>query len=326
MDKQYQYEFDRYICTKESLQHTIELYGVAIIPGVLDDNECEAMVSGIWGFFENITKDWAIPLNRSNKDTWREFYKLYPMHSMLIQHWGVGHMQAAWNVRQNIKIVEIFAYFWGCTVNDLLVSFDGMSFNLPPEITKRGWNKGNTWYHTDQSFTTNEFKCIQSFITGLDINEHDATLSFLEGSNKYHHEFKDTYNVTDKANWYKLNTEQQAFYHTKGCMIKNIKCPKGSLVFWDSRTIHCGIEASRQRSIANIRAVIYLCYMPRNICDATNIKKKQKAFSELRATTHYPCKIKLFPKLPRTYGGTIPTITQVEKPILNELGIKLAGF
>ena len=30
-----------------------------------------------------------------------------------------------WNVIQNIKIVEIFAHLWNCSVNNLLVSFDG---------------------------------------------------------------------------------------------------------------------------------------------------------------------------------------------------------
>ena len=326
MDTLHNYEFEKYICTKETLKNTIELYGVAIIPNVLDENECDIMVNQVWDFFEHITKEWEIPINRNNKDTWREFYKLYPMHSMLIQHWGVGHTQASWNVRQNINIVKIFSYFWGCNVDDLLVSFDGLSFNLPPEITKKGWNKGNTWYHTDQSFTTNEFKCIQSFITGLDINEYDATLSFMEGSNKYHSEFRDTYNITDKSNWYKLTKEQQSFYSNKGCNIKNIKCPKGSLVFWDSRTIHCGIEADKKRTTLNIRAVIYLCYMPRNICDKTNLKKKQKAFNELRTTSHYPCNIKLFSKEPRTYGGIMPIITPIDKPTLTELGCSLAGF
>ena len=320
------YEFEKYICTKETLKHTIDLYGVAIIPNVLDETECDTMVSQIWDFFEHITQNWEIPINRNNTDTWCEFYKLYPLHSMLIQYWGIGHSQASWNVRQNMKIVEIFAHFWDCDVNDLLVSFDGLSFNLPPEITKKGWNKGNTWYHTDQSFTTNEFKCIQSFITGLDINEFDATLSFMEGSNMYHEEFKNTYNVTDTKDWYKLNKEQQAFYHDKGCNIKNIKCPKGSLVFWDSRTIHCGIEANKQRAAPNIRAVIYLCYMPRNLCNQSNLIKKQKAFNALRATSHYPCKISLFPKNPHTYGKELPTITQIEKPVLNELGQTLAGF
>lgn len=326
MDTKSNYEFEKYVCTKETLKQTIDDYGVAIIPSVLDENECNIMITKIWDFFEYITQTWETPINRNNTNTWREFYKLYPLHSMLIQYWGIGHAESSWEVRQNIKIVDIFAYFWDCNVNELLVSFDGLSFNLPPEITKKGWNKGNTWYHTDQSFMNNEFKCIQSFITGLDINEYDATLSFMEGSNKYHNEFKDKYNVIDKSDWYKLTKEEEKFYYDKECSIKNIKCPKGSLVFWDSRTIHCGIEADKRRTFPNIRAVIYLCYMPRSLCDQKNIKKKQKAFNEFRTTTHYPCKIKLFPKQPRTYGGIIPTITHIKSPILSDLGKKLSGF
>ena len=326
MDYQKNYEFESYICTKETLMKTIEKYGVAIIPCVLNEDECKNMVNKIWDFFEYITQNWEVPINRDDKSTWCEFYKLYPKHSMLIQHWGVGHAQACWDVRQNIKIVEIFAYFWKCDINDLLVSFDALSLNLPPEVTKRGWNRGNTWYHTDQSFMTEGFKCIQSFITGLDINEFDATLSFMEGSNKYHAEFKELFKVTDKADWYKLTKEQEKFYIDKGCSIKNIKCPKGSLVFWDSRTIHCGIEADKRRMVPNIRAVIYLCYMPRSLSDRANLKKKQKAFNEKRTTSHYPCKIKLFPKLPYTYGGIIQEVTPIEDPIVNELGAKLAGF
>ena len=132
------YEYERYICDKETLRETIETFGVAIIPNVLDEIECETMLNKIWDFLEHITQSWEIPIDRNKIETWNEFYKLYPSHSMLLQHWGVGHTQACWDVRQNIKIVEIFAYFWGCSSNDLLVSFDGLSFHLPPEITKRG--------------------------------------------------------------------------------------------------------------------------------------------------------------------------------------------
>jgi hypothetical protein len=326
MNEQTNYELNKYVCNKETLKQTIEQFGVAIIPCVLDENECNNMVHKMWEFFEHITQKWETPINRNDTSTWREFYKLYPLHSMLIQHWNIGHAQASWDVRQNIKIVDIFAHFWGCDANELLVSFDGLSFNLPPEITKRGWNKGNTWYHTDQSFMQNEFKCIQSFVTGLDIDEYDATLSFMEHSNKYHTEFKNTYNITDKTDWYKLTKEQEQFYYDKGCVIKNVKCPKGSLVVWDSRTIHCGIEADKRRTSPVIRAVIYLCYMPRSLCDKTNLKKKQKAFNELRTTSHYPCKIKLFSKTPRTYGGIMPVITQIGNPILNDMGKRLSGF
>lgn len=320
------YECAEYLCTKETLNDTLKKYGVAIITDILNENECQNMVNGIWDFLEHITLEWDVPLNRNNINTWREFYKLYPSHAMLLQHWGVGHIQASWDVRQNLKIVEIFAYFWNCAPEDLLVSFDGLSFNLPPEITNKGWHNKKLWYHTDQSYTTTDFKCIQSWITGIDVNENDPTLSFIEGSNKFHKEFQEKFNVSDKKDWYKLNKDEEEFYIKNGCTYKNIKCPKGSLVLWDSRTIHCGINASKNRIIPNMRAVIYLCYMPRSICNENNLKKKQKAFCDMRTTNHYPCHIKLFSKIPHTYGAPIPTVKPINPPFLNNLGKKLAGF
>jgi hypothetical protein len=245
---------------------------------------------------------------------------------MLVHHWNIGQSQVCWDIRQNTKIIDIFAYFWNCNPDELLVSFDGVSFNIPPEITNRGWKRNNTGYHTDHSYTDNDFRCIQSWVTGLDVNKGDATLSFIEGSNNYHGDFANEYKITDKEDWYKLTKEEELFYINKGCEYKNIKCPKGSLVFWDSRTIHYGVEPSKTRPIPNFRAIIYLCYMPRKLCSKTVLKKRQKAFNELRTTSHNPCNAKLFPKMPRTYGNDIPTINQIDKPIINELGKKLAGF
>lgn len=316
----------KYYCSKETLKETLNKFGVAIIPNVLNENECTSLVNGIWNYFEHITQEWEIPIKRDNPNSWKEFYKLYPTHAMLIQHWDVGHTQVSWDVRQNEKIVDIFSHFWNCDKNELLVSFDGLSFNLPPEITKRGWNKNNTWYHTDQSFTVDEFKCIQSWVTGIDVNDGDATLSFMEGSNKYHKEFRKNFNITDKSNWYKLTKEQEQFYLSKNCLYKNIKCPKGSLVLWDSRTIHCGVEALRNREKPNLRAIIYLCYMPRELSTQKLLEKKQKAFQELRTTSHWANKPTLFPKNPRTYGNELPTITKINQPNLTDLGKKLAGF
>ena len=114
-------EYTKYFCSKESLCTTIQRHGVAIIPNVLDESECADMVHKIWDFLEHITQEWEIPIARDNEDTWRGFYDLLPLHSMLIQYWGVGHAQASWDVRQNRKIVEIFAHFWGCSAEELLV-------------------------------------------------------------------------------------------------------------------------------------------------------------------------------------------------------------
>jgi hypothetical protein len=56
------------------------------------------------------------------------------------------------------------------------------------------------------------------------------------------------------------------------------------------------------------------------------IKKRIKAFEELRTTTHWPHKCKLFSKNPRTYGSTLPPIKEIKEPKLDLIGYKLIGY
>jgi ectoine hydroxylase-related dioxygenase (phytanoyl-CoA dioxygenase family) len=316
----------KYFTTADQVKDTLDTYGVAIIPSILNVEESDAILSGTWDFLEHITQKWATPIKRDKTESWTQFYNLFPIHSMLIQYWQVGHAQVSWDVRQNIKIAEVYAQIYECKLEDLLVSFDGLSFNPPPEQTKRGWNKNNLWLHCDQSFTQNNFKTAQGWVTGPAVNEGDATLAILEGSHKYHKEFATQFNMTKNIQWTKLTEEQVTFYKERGCDFNRIQCPAGSLVMWDSRTIHCGVEADKSRVKPNFRAIVYVCYAPKTKCSATVIKKKQKAFEEMRATIHDPINPKLFGKNPRTYGKPLPEITPIEKPILTEFGLKLAGF
>lgn len=317
---------EKYITDIDNLKNTLDEYGVAIIPSVLDENECVAMEDGMWNTLETWTNTWDLPITRDNPESWRNIRDLFPKHSMLIQQWGLGHAQFIWNLRQNPKCANIFAKLWNCDVNDLLVSFDGASFHMPSEITKIGWHR-QTWFHTDQSYLRNEFECIQSWVTAFDVNEGDATLAFLEKSHKYHKDFATHFNMKSKDNWYKLNDDKELeFYKNMGCEEKYITCPRGSMVFWDSRTIHCGVEPRRTRVKQNFRCVVYLCYIPRMMSNEKELKKKVKAFEEMRMTSHWPNKIKLFPKMPRTYGAEVKEISELPSPIINELGRRLAGY
>jgi hypothetical protein len=320
---------ENYITTKEGLRATIEEYGVAIIENILTEEECSSIVSGLWDYFEHITQNWEIPINRDNRASYKEIYKLYPLHSMLFQYFNSGHAQISWDMRQHPSILEIFSHFWEVPRDELLVSFDGFSFNIPPEYTNRGWNLNNTWYHSDQSFLRNEFECIQSWVTGLDVNEGDATLAFMEKSNQFHKEFREwkcngEKEVSNrekeifKDNWYKLSHEDEQFYLDKGCQYKKIICKKGSIIFWDSRTIHCGTEAMKRRPNPNFRAVIYICYIPKYLYSERDKKKRRNAFLELRTTNHWGNK--LFGKNPRTYGKPLPEITIINPPIITEVG------
>lgn len=126
----------------------LERFGVAIVPGVLTGPECDAMVSGVWSFLEHISSAWqnmSVPITRDNPLSWRGLSNLYPMHSMLLQHWGIGHSEFMWAIRQNPAVLNIFSTIWNTPPDQLLVSFDGASVHLPHESTGRGAYKSNTW-------------------------------------------------------------------------------------------------------------------------------------------------------------------------------------
>jgi len=304
-------------------KNKLEQYGIAIIPDILSLDECAIMENGAWDCLETISKEWSIPLSRNDQTTWRSFENFCSLHNMLIQHW-IGHADFLWQLRQHPKIIDVF----NCIHNtqDLLTSFDGASIHLPPEITNRGYFRDNLWLHTDQSFTRNDFECIQSWITARDVNIGDATLVFLEGSHRYHKFIAENFAIDDPADWYMIPEDIQDMYHLLGCQLRRIKCQAGSMVLWDSRLIHCGSESLKGRPQINTRIIGYVCMMPRDQASPSRIQSRIKAYEENRMTAHNPIRGKLFPKAPRSYGKAIPKMVELPWPNITEVGRRLIGY
>ena len=118
-------------------------------------------------------------------------------------------------------------------------------------------------------------------------------------------------NTFSKIDIHKLNEEEIQFYIENNCSTKYIKCPKGYGVFWDSRTVHYGNPVEKVDNF-NYRCVVYVCMVPRNFATKKQLEKRKLAFVNGRMTTHYPHKVKLFPKNPQTYGKPILNIKDFE--------------
>ena len=110
-------------------------------------------------------------------------------------------------------------------------------------------------------------------VTLWDCEEGDATLCVHEGSNKIHSTFGKKFNITQKGHWYKINGEDQVEF-MKSYPQRCVKAKAGSLILWDSRTVHQGIESRKGRANEKIRCVIYVCYLPRSHSDEKNIMLK----------------------------------------------------
>jgi len=113
-----------------------------------------------------------------------------------------------------------------------------------------------------------------------------------------------------------------------------IHCPAGSMVLWDSRTIHSARGPLRGRNYNNsttpptsgMRAVYYVCLAPRNRCTSKMLEKRVKLFEEGRMTFHHPYHVKCPTKYPRKYNGDLPQVNSLTSPLLTELGMRMVGY
>jgi len=316
-------EYKEYNTTLNNVNNYLDEYGVAVIPNILTENECITLRNQIWDELKYVSKN---RFDVNDQNTWKNYFDFFPLHSMLLQHFSLGQMQPIWDIRQHNNVCKVFEKIWNTPKDNLLVSFDGLSVHLPPEKTKRGWYLGNNWFHTDQSFHKKEKCCIQGFVNLYPVNDKDASLTILEKSHKYHQAFYNEYKPEDTSDWFKLNDSTIEFYKNKNCKPYAVKADVGSIVLWDSRTIHQGKEPEKQRENENFRMVVYVCMMPRDNVNEKILLKKRKAFNELRVTNHWANNPKLFPKTPRTYGKELQDFNTIHQPVLNSVGKRLAGF
>ena len=291
--------------------------GYIVLPNILTNDECINYRTQIWDELNYVSNN---KFDYKNEETWNEFENFKPEYSMLLHNYSLGHMQPIWDIRQHPNVYNVFENIWSTPVNDLLVSFDGLSILLPPEKTNKGWIS-NEWYHTDQSSKKIGKHCIQGMITLYDINKDDATLSVLEKSHLYHQSFFEDINIINKSDWYLLKNNEKDYFLEKGCNKKSICADIGSMILWDSRTFHQGNGVNINRLKENFRMVIYISMMPRTtINNPKLLKLKQKAFNNLRISSHWSNSLFLFPNLKSN------KLNQIHKPILNNIGKKLAGF
>jgi len=328
------YEYEKYVCASSTLKETLENFGVAIIPAVLSGEECNAMIDGIWEYLRILTQNWPTPISRDNKESYKEIHKLHLLRGSMFQQYSNGHAQYMWDLRQNLKIVGIFSEFWGISPEDLLVSFDGSNFSIPnnngnTKVSKKVNNENEeelaAWYHLDQSLMRPEFECLQSWVNAFETGEGDGTLGILEGSNKYFKEFADSCAAKSVADWKLLSREELQFFRDRGCTEKRIKCPRGSLVLWDSRTVHYGAKSLKIPSAQNYRAVGYVSYRPRYFITKEMLMQKRAALLQLDTTSHHPTNFQVFRKLPPRVTLEHP-VTPIPPPELNALGRRLAGL
>ncbi len=274
--------YKSYETTLEDLPEFLAQHGVAVLPAVLNSEEAKTMQAEMWAMLAKLTKDFHDPIEETDPRTWASMAELRPLHGLLLNSLGICHSAPSWRARQHPGVAAAFARIWGCEPTDLVTSFDGMSIHLPaeaqpPEVVKQhlAFHKRD-WFHVDQSLGRPQFECVQGFVTAFDTNDGDCTLAVFEGSNAFAEALSQNFTGLDVPHDYvPMETVHLDFLRKAGCKRFNVRAPAGSLVLWDSRTVHCGCLPQRGRPTPVPRCVAYVCMWPRARLTQEEIERKR---------------------------------------------------
>ncbi|KAJ3073232.1 hypothetical protein HDU99_002002 [Rhizoclosmatium hyalinum] len=282
--------YKNYDTTLENASAALARDGVATIPGVISQEDCEHIRARIFSELEAVTKN---RFQFGNPATWQQ-------------------------LRRDMNSLH----------QDLITSFDGLSVLLP-EPGKPYTAVDTFKLHLDQGKGSRGLESYQGFITLYPVTENDATLNVLEGS----HELHDAY-FKAHPNESSFALQNPDFYATKtrkstktmGCPNTYVLASAGSLVLWDSRTVHRGSAPALGHTPATPRMVVYICMTPRAKASPAMMQKRIRVFEGLRMTGHLPHRVKMFGEEPRFRARPMTDFDLVGAPVLGWLGRRLVGY
>lgn len=293
----------------------LEELGYCVIPQVLSKAETEQLYQRVWHEF--IEKAWP-HCKMDDRSNWKE---AFPMHNRMGIFAGpAGQTQVMWDLRQDPRIMDVFARIWN--TQDLIVSMDGLSFMCPPEI-REGYME--PWPHVDQAILRRQDSVAHSnnppmgFISESSLKTQPYTIQgqFLfedsfEGDGgfycipKSHLRFNEfapqleMINAMEMPRYEKKKARQKVLDEFFGqgtdeagnpYCLKHITAPRGSLILWDSRTLHWNQHPRKDRPrIENpkVRMVGYLCYVPKARLTEEGRILRREAFEKGVSTGHNP--------------------------------------
>jgi len=279
-------------CTlNASYLEDLEENGYCVIPNIVSDEEAKLLYERVWHEF--IEKAW--PNCRMNdRSNWKE---AFPQHNKVGIFAGpAGQTQVMWDIRQDVRIVDIFAKIWN--THDLIVSMDGMSLMCPTEIREGTFEP---WPHVDQesslkSGNESSLKSNPYTIQGQFLFEESSVgdggfycipkshLRFTEFAPQIEAITASQKTITEGR--LARNAFFETFFDKNSYERKHVTAPRGSLILWDSRTVHWNQHASSERSNPKVRMVGYICYLPKKRLQDEGKAIRREAFERGISTTH----------------------------------------
>lgn len=290
---------DSQLLLDTSYLRDLENQGYCVIPQVLSNSEAEILYHRVWHEF--IEQAWP-KCRMDDRSNWKEEFPIHDKYGIF--KGPAGQIQVMWDLRQDSRIVDIFAKVWN--TNDLVVSMDGLSIMCPPEIREGGFDP---WPHVDQSIPkeqNNDNSPLLGFVSESPLKTSPFTIQgqFLfedsfDGDGGFYCIPKSHLRFDEFAPKLKVEANTESWsYNNKFLMdffkcvkdelgndysMKHVTASRGSLILWDSRTVHWNQYPSKNRAYSpcpRVRMVGYLLYLPKSRLTKNAIMLRKEAFEK----------------------------------------------
>lgn len=305
---------------KDKLIKLIKEFGVVVIKNVINKNDCDTHVQNLVNDIEKITD-----VKANNEDTWTTENLPRQTRPGLFKE-VLCNTPTSNTIRYNENIIKIFKTYYESIKNehynddDLVVSNDGINIkpgSMPP------YDDGRDWPHLDQNDNPNEpYKCIQGQMVLTN------TSAGFRASPKSHMVFEQTLNhILKRKNKNNFLVFEPKDYQYLNQLIEEvggkwqipIYAEKGDFIIWLSSVIHSAILQKKPEKDVyndnndrwhNWRAVIYVCYRPRDEFTEKELYDKYNSFLKNGATNHWGTDIVKMPQCNNNKFNFSPKIIQ----------------
>jgi ectoine hydroxylase-related dioxygenase (phytanoyl-CoA dioxygenase family) len=281
------------------IRHQLDTLGYAVIPDIIPETLTDQTLCDFQAFHAQATGQQFSP------EYYQRDYELKNVHGIVEFPGALSHVDFVNRVRYHPNVLRVFSEIYGTDpIQDpIQMSFDRVNYQASEEMRKITTRDRKSWWHVDQHWKKQRFECIQGYvdIVGSETDKHGG-LMVLESSHLLFstlarmHQAKEITGGWDR-DWYRLDEAAYEYFISR-CTPINVKCPKGGMVLWDSRTIHM---SRPNRHLTDERFVIYTCGFPSSRLTPKDFTRREEAIRKRRATSHWPDARHLFPEKPRWF-------------------------
>lgn len=208
----------------------------------------------------------------------------------IIKSYGIGQAEFMWKLRKNKDVKSIFRYLYDVDIDTPLISsYDGVCYH-PKELAEKKENI-NLWTHVDihpKKHSNPKYQTFQSLINLEDnTHENDGAFSFCPKTHKLTYDFyKDLPHINNNDDFFRVPLH---LIKSNNIDIYSVHVPKGCMVIWDSRTIHCNIPPNKTgKPNIHDRLVAYVCMVPKYMVNKDTLEKLKLWKNTNRTTSHSP--------------------------------------